>query len=160
MSFWHPKTAWKTLHIDIHIQKGSLCKFRPGAHTTLIRALRNRSYDSNLHRGTWLLFFSIQHGNAATADLIKSVSPDTSPVTNLGHQGCEEFSERGPNILNYILHIFWGVVKIFAGGLAPLRSDSYGPAWHFHLRFDCSVFVFLLVKINAVLMWFVSFGMI
>jgi len=34
------------------------------------------------------------------------------PVTSLGDQGDKEFSERGPNFLNYAQHIFQGGRKI------------------------------------------------
>ena len=41
------------------------------------------------------------------------------PVTSLGHQEGEEFSERGPNFLNYVQHIFPGVGEKFSRGSAP-----------------------------------------
>ena len=48
----------------------------------------------------------------------------TSPVPSLGHQGGEEFSERGPNFLNCVQHIFPRGAQNFAGGVSP---PSYGP---------------------------------
>jgi len=50
------------------------------------------------------------------------------PVTSLGYQGGEEFSERGPNFLNYVQHIFSGGAKNFARGRSPPgygSDDSY-----------------------------------
>ena len=44
---------------------------------------------------------------------IPPTNVDSSAVTNLGHQKGEEFSERGPNFLNYVQHIFQGGQKIF-----------------------------------------------
>jgi len=44
---------------------------------------------------------------------IPPTNVDGSAVTNLGHQKGEEFSERGPNFLNYVQHIFQGGPKIF-----------------------------------------------
>jgi len=36
----------------------------------------------------------------------------------------EEFSERGPNVLSYLQHIFQEGKKYFSGGFAP---PGYGP---------------------------------
>jgi len=38
------------------------------------------------------------------------------PVISLEHYGGEEFSEKGPNFLNYVQHIFPGVLKNFPKG--------------------------------------------
>jgi len=40
--------------------------------------------------------------------------------------GHEEFSERGPNLLNYVQHTFPGWAKSFAGGISPLRTIGVG----------------------------------
>jgi len=56
------------------------------------------------------------------------------PVTSLGHQGSEEFSERGPNFLTMSnsfkvcpTHFSKVSKKFFRCGLAPLPPESYGP---------------------------------
>jgi len=57
----------------------------------------------------------------------------TRPITSLGHQGGEEFSESGPNFSNYVQcfqimsNIFFQRGKKFSRGFAPLRPPGYGP---------------------------------
>jgi len=48
------------------------------------------------------------------------VGQASRPVTSLGHYGGGEFSERGPNFLNYVQHIFPGEEKDFPSGTSPL----------------------------------------
>jgi len=61
------------------------------------------------------------------------------PVTSLGQQWGEKFSERSPNFLNmsnsfklYPTHFSRGEKKLSRGDLAPLRTPSYGPANEIH----------------------------
>ena len=48
--------------------------------------------------------------------IISKTFRSKSEKNSLGHQGGEEFSERGKNFLNYVQHIFPGWGKIFLGG--------------------------------------------
>jgi len=53
----------------------------------------------------------------------------------LGTQGRDEFSERGPNFLNYVQHIFPWEAKNFLGCRSTtLRPPNYGPEYSLHFR--------------------------
>jgi len=56
--------------------------------------------------------------------MISSVYAELRPVTSLGHQEGDEFSESGPNFLNYVQYylilsntFFQRVQNIFCGGI-------------------------------------------
>jgi len=55
------------------------------------------------------------------------------PVTRLGAWRGKEFSEKGPNFLNYVQHIFPVGKKICSGGTKPLVTGL--------LKFHCKLFV-------------------
>ena len=67
----------------------------------------------------------LAHGTPCWQSGLNSV---TRPVTSLGHQGGEEFSERCPNFLNYVQY-FQTMSKTFFQWGEKFSRGSWPPPW-------------------------------